>query len=80
MTEVCREVPLGLLQFHGDEDPAYCDSFGRPWMKAIRVADTTDIGAEIERYRGASAVLLDAYKPDTRQCGRGHRDGATIRR
>ena len=61
--DACSTLPLGLLQFHGDEEPAYCASFGLPWMKAIRVADTTDVEVEIERYRGASAVLLDTYRP-----------------
>jgi phosphoribosylanthranilate isomerase len=61
--DACSVLPLGLLQFHGDEDPAYCASFGVPWMKAVRVADATDISAEIARYPGASAVLLDTFKP-----------------
>jgi phosphoribosylanthranilate isomerase len=59
--DLCSALPLGLLQFHGDEEAAYCASFGRPWMKAIRVGDNTDIRAEVSRYPRASAILLDTF-------------------
>ncbi|MCV6627430.1 MAG: phosphoribosylanthranilate isomerase [Cellvibrionaceae bacterium] len=56
-------VPLDVLQFHGDEDDAYCRRFGRRYFKALRVREGMDVEAEIERYPGASAILLDAYQP-----------------
>lgn len=56
-------VPLDLLQFHGDESPAYCASFGRPWIKALRVRDGMDLIQEATRYAGARALLLDTYVP-----------------
>ena len=31
------QVPLDLLQFHGDEPPELCASFGRPYIKAVPV-------------------------------------------
>lgn len=62
VAEVGEELGLGLLQFHGAEQPTYCEGFSRPWMKALRVATDTDVAAEIDRYRGGSAVLLDTYK------------------
>lgn len=62
VTEVGDELGLGLLQFHGAEEPAYCEAFSRPWMKALRVAADTDVAAEIDRFRSGSAVLLDTYK------------------
>ena len=62
VSDVCNALPLGLLQFHGDEDASYCRSFGKPWMKAIRVSDTTDIAREASRYPGASALLLDTFR------------------
>ncbi|WP_106477741.1 phosphoribosylanthranilate isomerase [Phytohalomonas tamaricis] len=54
---------LDMLQFHGDEPPEECQSYGRPWMKAVRMRDNIDLHAEAERYRGAQGVLLDAFKP-----------------
>jgi phosphoribosylanthranilate isomerase len=63
--EARKQLGLGLLQFHGDEDASYCASFACPWMKAIRVASTTDIAAEVARYPGASAMLLDTFRAGT---------------
>lgn len=54
---------LDLLQFHGDEPPALCDGFRRPWIKALRMRDDLDLHAAAEAYRGARALLLDAYRP-----------------
>ncbi len=55
-------VPLDLLQFHGNEEEVYCRSFGRPYFKAIRMADEVDLNEEAERYASASALLLDSYQ------------------
>lgn len=54
---------LDLLQFHGDEPPALCEAFRRPWIKALRMRDGLDLHAAAEAYRGARALLLDAYRP-----------------
>lgn len=62
---VLDEVPLQLLQFHGDESPAFCASFQRPFIKALRMAEGVDVSA-IEReftYAGALGLLLDSYSP-----------------
>lgn len=61
--EILAAVPLGLLQFHGDESPAFCASFGRPWIKAVRVGEQTDLVECALRFSGASALLLDAFVP-----------------
>lgn len=63
--EVLAQVPLDLLQFHGDESPDHCAQFGRPWLKAIRMREGIDPPREAERYRGAAGLLLDAYRPGT---------------
>jgi phosphoribosylanthranilate isomerase len=60
--EACQQLPLGLLQFHGAESQAYCDSFGLPWMKALRVAPESDVQAMMAGYSQANAILLDTYK------------------
>src|SRR5690606_8578053 len=60
---VLAEVPLHLLQFHGEESPSYCESFGRPYMKALRMRPDLDLDASFALYQSASAILLDAYRP-----------------
>ncbi len=56
-------VPLAMLQFHGEEPPAYCDAFHRPWIKAIRMRPETDLRALTRRYRDVRGLLLDTYDP-----------------
>ncbi|EEF24065.1 tryptophan biosynthesis protein, trpf, putative, partial [Ricinus communis] len=34
--DIYQRVGLGLLQFHGDETPEYCQSFAAPYIKALR--------------------------------------------
>lgn len=60
---VLKQVPLQLLQFHGNETLAYCESFARPYMKAIRMRPELDVVAAIAEYPSASGILLDAYRP-----------------
>lgn len=62
--KVLSRVPLDLLQFHGDETPEYCESFGKPWMKAIRVRPDTYIPGVMDEYRAARGILLDAWHED----------------
>lgn len=59
--EVLDAVPLGLLQFHGDEDDAYGAAFGRPWMKAARVRAGFDLVNYAARFPRACAILADAW-------------------
>lgn len=61
--EILDAVPLDLLQFHGDETPAACDGFHRPYIKALRVKPGDDIAAQVAMYKNASGVLLDTYVP-----------------
>lgn len=60
---VLREVPLHVLQFHGDETPEYCAQFQRPFIKAVRMQDGLDLAAIEQAYLAAGAVgwLLDSY-------------------
>ncbi|MES9981092.1 MAG: phosphoribosylanthranilate isomerase [Candidatus Thiodiazotropha sp. 6PLUC5] len=59
---ILKEVPLDLLQFHGDESPEECSGFGRPWVKAIRMKADTDLAFEAQTYASGSGLLLDTYK------------------
>lgn len=54
---------LDLIQFHGDESAAFCQQFGRPWMKALRMRDDLDLHQAASEYAAAQALLLDAYRP-----------------
>lgn len=60
---VLDAVPLELIQFHGDEDPLLCASFGRRWIKAVRMRPGLDLDAVARRYAAAAGLLLDAYDP-----------------
>ncbi|TVQ35222.1 MAG: phosphoribosylanthranilate isomerase [Wenzhouxiangella sp.] len=51
-------VRLDWLQFHGAESEDYCARFGRPWIKAIAMADSD---AAWEQHRHADALLLDSH-------------------
>lgn len=60
---VLARVPLDLLQFHGNESPDYCASFGRPYIKAVRVKPGLDLLEYAQRYASARGLLCDAYSP-----------------
>jgi phosphoribosylanthranilate isomerase len=60
---VLDRVPLDLLQFHGEEPPEYCASFGRPWIKAVRMRVGVDPRSMRSRYAAAAGLLLDTYDP-----------------
>ncbi len=62
--KVLARVPLDLLQFHGDETPAYCGNFGKPWLKAIRVRPDTYIPGLMDEFHAARGILLDAWHED----------------
>lgn len=60
---VMDNAGLSLLQFHGDEAPAFCEQFARRWMKAVRVQTRADIESAYDTYSQASGLLVDAYDP-----------------
>ncbi|MEN6587249.1 MAG: phosphoribosylanthranilate isomerase [Sulfuricella sp.] len=62
---VLRELRLDMLQFHGDETPEFCASFGVPWLKAVRVKPGVDLVQCAIRYRDAKGLLLDAFVAGT---------------
>mgnify|MGYP001819982434 CR=1 FL=1 len=55
-------VPVDMIQFHGEESPAFCQQFDRPWMKALRVRPGMDIPSLTEQYAEGRAILLDAWQ------------------
>jgi len=61
--EVLENVPLDILQFHGEESQEYCAGYGRPYWKTIRVREPGQLDAQIAQYEGASGILLDTWHP-----------------
>jgi phosphoribosylanthranilate isomerase len=68
--QAVREVPNATLQFHGDETPAQCSAWGRPFLRAARLpagdAPTDTAGAFdllkfVQKFQSAQAILLDAH-------------------
>jgi phosphoribosylanthranilate isomerase len=58
------QLPIDLLQFHGDEDATYCSQFGKPWIKAARVKPGFDLlkyATAFAGFPGVSGLLLDAH-------------------
>ncbi len=60
--QVLKQVPIDLLQFHGDESADYCRQFGKPYLKALRVRPGLDLMQQAQTYHDARGLLLDAYK------------------
>src|SRR5271169_5125644 len=52
-------VPLDVLQFHGDESPELCASFGRPYLKAVPVRPGADLLQYTARFDAAQGLLFD---------------------
>lgn len=65
--EVVRQVPLSMLQFHGDETPETCAVLAAaggalPWLRALAVpagSTPADLLELADRYAAARGVLLD---------------------
>jgi phosphoribosylanthranilate isomerase len=66
--EVTCNVPLTMLQFHGDETPEQCEKLagvaGLPWLRALRIAADTqpaDLVKSALNYSAASGLLFDTH-------------------
>ncbi len=62
LSDVLEQVPLDLLQFHGEESAEACMGHGRPWIKAIRMRPSVDLQQIAQDYAEASGLLLDTYQ------------------
>ena len=78
LTDLLNVVPLDMIQLHGSETPARVaevrQKFGLPVMKAVGVADASDL-AQLDAYEAvADQILLDAKPPRdaTLPGGNGH--------
>lgn len=59
---VLAQVPLQLLQFHGDEPAEHCERYGLPYIKALRMRPDLNVSAVMTEHPKASGFLLDAYR------------------
>jgi phosphoribosylanthranilate isomerase len=58
---VLAEVPLQLLQFHGDETATECERFGMPYLRAVRMRRETNLLQYAQQFAAAQGLLLDAH-------------------
>ena len=61
VTEIIRNLPIDLLQFHGDERSEDCISYGKQVIKAFQVNQNPP---DPHSYRSVGALLLDASHPN----------------
>ena len=61
--EVLCEVPLDILQFHGDESLLDCSQYQMPFIKSLRVKPETNVFQVADEFSSASAILLDSFNP-----------------
>ena len=59
--EVLQQVPLNLLQFHGNEPALFCRGFGMAYIKALPVGDKPAMQAFDREYVDAAGALVDAH-------------------
>ena len=64
VNDIIRRVPLDLLQFHGEESPAFCAQFGRPYIKAVPMRFETNVRAYAQEFETAKGLLLDSHGGD----------------
>jgi phosphoribosylanthranilate isomerase len=58
---VLERVRPAMLQFHGEESPAFCAQFGVPYLKACRVRPGVDLLEYLRPFAGAAGWLLDSH-------------------
>jgi phosphoribosylanthranilate isomerase len=60
--DAIKQVRPTLLQFHGNEEDAFCRGFGVPYIKAIPMGGLPDSPIDLQvRYPGAAGFLFDSH-------------------
>ena len=68
--QAVRDVEPDLVQFHGSEDAAFCESFGVRYIKALGMDGDLDVYAVAAAHPRAAGFVLDGHPPG-QQGGRG---------
>ena len=61
--EAVRVVRPDIIQFHGTESRALCESFGVRYIKAIGMGEEGTVERTVAQHPNATAILLDSNKP-----------------
>lgn len=62
---VVERTMVDVLQFHGDEPADYCRNFQRPYIKAVRMKQETDLLDLAKHYGDSQALLTDSFSSGT---------------
>ena len=66
---ILAQVPIDIVQFHGDETKAICEQISKqinlPYYKAIRVKAESNLLQYAQEFASAKALLLDTYTEAT---------------
>ncbi len=60
--QVVSQVPIDLIQFHGDESPDFCYAQDKPYIKAIRMKPGVNLHKQRELYHQSCGLLVDSYR------------------
>lgn len=69
--EIIDAVQPDLVQFHGSEEPAFCESFGVRYLKAVGMAGDLDVRVIAAGHAHAVGFVLDGHPPG-QQGGQGN--------
>ena len=62
INEAISEVPLDMIQLHGDETPDFCNQFDVPILKALRIKNEASLSV-MDQY-DVAVFLLDTFSND----------------
>lgn len=66
VNDIIRELPINVLQFHGDESLEFCQQFNVPFIKTLHPTSTRGLELDAHRYSAAGALLLDSATTEAR--------------
>jgi phosphoribosylanthranilate isomerase len=58
---VLAEVNLDLLQFHGEECQEDCIAYSKPYIKAVKMKEQTNLEEQVKEFDKSAGILLDTY-------------------